>query len=155
MPAAKIAKLSSASTVAGAAIWGAFALATPPAHAQGWNVDQGTTPSIGASGSWALTYQGNLGGAMFGLGACGGGSFMANLSYATFSCTGFYGSSAGSGQVVRNNAHSIASTQCYGATTWVYTNAVGDYNWVNARRWGTLNSVLANNEASAGRGNLC
>ncbi|WP_067477446.1 hypothetical protein [Actinomadura hibisca] len=158
MKSEKVRKVAVSSLITGGALAGAFLLTGPTAQAQGWRIDVGSnggnTPSISGTSGWALTYASRLRGPLAGLGACGSNAFQGNLSYNTFSCYGFDGSRP-NGQVVRNNAHSLASNRCYGATTWVYENAVGDYNWVGAYRWGTLNSVLANNEASAGRGNAC
>ncbi|MFI6515649.1 hypothetical protein ACIBF1_08840 [Spirillospora sp. NPDC050679] len=163
MKSRKARKVAASFLITGGALAGAVLLTGPAAQAQGWRVDtvgngySGATPSLSSTGSsgWGLTYAAKLRGAMGGTGApCGGQSFTGNLSYVNFDCTGFNGN-GGQGQVTRNNAHTLFSTRCAGATTWVYENAVGDYNWVGARRWGTLNGALANNEASAGRGNLC
>ncbi|WP_329424222.1 hypothetical protein OG339_27965 [Streptosporangium sp. NBC_01495] len=141
---------------AGSAIVAAALLVAPPAHAQGWNVSQGTTPSINSSGWWALTYAAGLEGAMIGLGPCGGSStFIAEFRNHQFDCVGWRKGTLGINQIVRNNAHSLASITCSGATTWYSPNAVGNYNYVRGKQWGTLNSALANDNASAGRGNLC
>jgi hypothetical protein len=125
-----------------------------PAQASGWNVDQAGSPTAG-KGYWALTYEANLKGQEFGLGACDPGSYQSELSGSFYECEGWHDAEAGYQQIVRNNAHTISSVSCYGATTWVYANSVGNYNYVDAHYYGTLNSHLANDENSAGIGNEC
>lgn len=154
MSSVGISKYCGIGVVTVAATLGALAFTASPARASGWNVDHGSVASR-SDGSWALTYGTLLHGMAFGFGACNGGAFYSNLGGGIFYCYGWDGTKNGYGQVVRNNAHSIASLACYGATTWVYANAVGNYNWVHAHKYGTLNSHLANNENSAGNGNSC
>lgn len=133
---------------------GITGIATGPADATGWPVDQGNVSSSG-SGYWALTYEANLHGMELGLGSCNDGTADSYLGDNYYYCSGWDYSDDGYKQIVRNNAHSIASTKCYGATTWVYANYIGDYNWVHAHKYGTLEHGVQNNENSAARGNLC
>jgi hypothetical protein len=148
-------KFIRAGTVTAALLTGMLALgAGSPAWATGWKVNQGHTPKSGNL-YWALTYGPNLTGAEFGMGACDPGKSQNDLGAALYLCTGFDGTDTGYDQVVRNNAHSIASTGCYGSTTWVYANFTGNYNYVDANWYGTLNSKLANNVNSAGIGSEC
>jgi hypothetical protein len=153
----RIGKFIFASAIATISLIGALSLDTSPAGATGWNVDQGASPA-GNQGYIALTYSSSLKGAEWGYGTClvYTADSGASLGDNNFDCAGWgSGNTTGLNQVVRNNAHSIASFACYGATTWVYANFVGDFNWVDAFYYGTLNSALANNENSAFVGTEC
>lgn len=158
MPSTALIRRVALTAAGGLAAVTALTLSASPAQAVGWDVNQGNTPSslVNASGTWGQFYGASLKGMQIGIGACDWtGAYESDLTNVYFECTGVDGTTNGYYQSVSHNSHSIASTACFGATTWVYANSYGDYNYVDKYKYGTLNWALANKENSAGNGNEC